>query len=370
MRIGFMGEDYWAQHLAEGLNKRFPGSVDCRYVISYTNRHALRDTIRLLIQCDLIVRVGFPPTLMPTLSEPDQAHRTRLTEQIKHTLFRFRFGRAIRYAVLARRFGPIWRRRTVMDYLERWFPRRPGHRRSTIYYWIGTDVLQWLEQNQVGMGNAGDPRALGGPSITGASHLTAELLTIGIKARTVAFPGVILPPPEPIPAMPDDMVVVSYIPAEREDFYGLSSLLDAARALPDVQFRFFGGATGDGETPDNVEFLGRVDNTDPVYAQSSVVARIVRHDAVGATVMEGLLYARPVLYSFPLPHTIHVPHGDSDSLTSALRDLRQIHRDRGIPLNTEGHHWARVEFDVEHRFSQLHDTLVAVNSFGSDQVCE
>jgi len=367
LRIGFMGEDHWARHLAEGLNARFPDSVECRHVTSYANPKAVWDTARLLHRSDLVVRVGFPPTVLPPAPTLDPARSVSVRDRLKQGLFSTGPGRVVRACVLTCRFGPVWRRRAAMDRLER-RSRRTGRRRTTVYYWIGSDVLLWLDDDAAGADTAARVRRLRGASITGALHLSDELRTLGIDSETVPFPGAVIPAPEPVPEMPAKMTVVSYVPAGRPDFYGLPELLEAATHLPDVRFRVFGGASdaGGGPAPDNVEYLGRVDDLCPVYADSSVVARLVRHDAVGATVTEGLLYARPVLYSLPLPHTIHVPFGDSSRLVSALQALRRDHMRSGINPNVAGREWARVEFDVERRFSRLRDFLVSSGGAGAD----
>jgi len=325
VHILFIGEPAWARLLADDLNARYPALVRCTYQPAITLREKLARVL-LLLRCDVVVRVAGPPRLR-------------------------------------------WRLARVWMMLHRLRPEL-----TTFIYWIGTDVMRACARvagevppTRTLLADLAAVRAC--RNIAGAHHLTTELAEIGIKAETVPFPGFSLEPPAETNPMPAAMTVLSYVPDGRRDFYCLPALFSAARALPDVRFRIAGGhKTNLVDIPANVEFLGYVKDMSFAYADASVVVRLVEHDAVGATVAEGLLAGRPVIYSRPLPHTIHVPYADGEALVAALRDLRAQHASGGIPLNLAGREWAVREFDQDRRLARLLEVLLGLEPGGAESV--
>jgi hypothetical protein len=281
------------------------------------------------------------------------AERTGVRESLKRALFRTGAGRMLRRLVVFLRLGlPI-----------DWVQKATAHLRPTrrdVYYWIGTDVLRLIESVETGtLPEHSRTRICEAVNLAVAPHLVGELASAGISAESVPFPAGTLEIPLDIPPLPERMTVISYIPDTRQEFYGLQTLLAAAKALPAVRFRFFRG-TGEGvtEAPDNVEFLGYVDDMHEVYADSSVVVRLVEHDGDSSVIAEGLLYARPVIYSFDVPHTYHVPFGHSARLIRVLSELLDEHLSHGIPLNNSGRQWALKEYDPDRRLNRLLKALL------------
>jgi hypothetical protein len=197
--------------------------------------------------------------------------------------------------------------------------------------------------------------------IAGAQHLAEELAALGVDATAVPFPAMALAPPPAAPPMPERFRVLTYLPAglgERFAFYGGPQLLEAARALPDVEFAVMGAATLADDTPDNVVLLGRVEDPESEYARSSAVVRMVEHDAIGGTVCEGLMYGRHVIYTYDVPHTVCVEFGDTQALVAAIRGLYERHLAASLGLNSEGFAYAQVEFDPDRRFARMRDVLL------------
>lgn len=354
-RIAFIGADRWVEHLASQMNRRFDAVICSAHAIGPEQRTTLKALWQLLTS-DVIVRVGFPPPAAAYVEyDASQfAERTGPRESIKRLLFRTAAGRTLRRLVVFFRLGlPIdWAYEITSN-------ARPTRR--DVYYWIGTDVLRVIEA--AGADTLPDHslrRMREAVNLAVAPHLVSELASADIRAQSVPFPVGTLEVPDEVPPLPGRMTVISYVPDTQQKFYGLPTLLAAARALPEIRFRFFRGA-GEGVTdvPANVEFLGHVDDMHQIYADSSVVVRLVEHDGDSSVIAEGLLYARPVIYSFEVPHTRYVPFGDSARLTRVLSELLDEHLTHGIPLNDIGRQWALEEYDSDRRLNTLLEVLLA-----------
>lgn len=354
-RIAFMGEDRWVKHLATQMNRRFD-SVSCTsHPVGWERRTTLSALWHLLTSA-VIVRVGFPPpaAVYVEYDADTFAERTGARESLKRVLFRTGVGRALRRLVVFFRIGlPIDWAHEITSRL------RPS--RCDVYYWIGTDVMRTLEAAEAGtLPERSRTRITEAVNLAVAPHLVVELASAGISAESVPFPAGALDIPRDVPPLPARMTVISYVPDTRQEFYGLPALLEAAETLPEILFRFFRGA-GEGvpDLPDNVEFLGYVDDMHEVYAESSVVVRLVEHDGDSSVIAEGLLYARPVVYSFEVPHAHYVPFGDAEELVRVLSALLDQHRAGGIPPNETGREWALQEYDADRRLSRLLEVLLS-----------
>jgi len=358
-RITFVGEDYWTAHLASAFNERFPEGVACVAIRLRGSRLAIGRAVWHLMRDDVIVRVGFPPPTLPEYEAVLYADRQGLREELKRALFLTAIGRALRRVVLFTRLDGSGRRRFVVDWAQR-SSRWLRSTRSDFMYWIGSDVLYAADVvDNAPSGLRFLARFSPFRHVTGVHRLTEELEKLGVKAETVPYPGRIPQPPTQIAPMPERMTVLTYVPDARRDFYGLPALMRVAEVLADVDFLVMGGTDGGlADSPANMSFLGFVDDPRPLYDRSSVVIRHVSHDGAGYSMVEGLLHGRQVIYTYEVPHTIHVPFGDVEGLTEALGALREQHMSGGIPLNKAGREWALVEYDADRRFRSLLGVLL------------
>lgn len=314
LRVTFVGFDrFWPDILAEGLNTRFPGQLSCRVAVQGDGLASIPRYLHALQTSDIVVRVGASFNLSSRLD-------------------RLFFAR---------------RRRSIC-----------------VLYWIGSDVWRILQAHSAG---SLTPDALAAVNsivnIAGAQHLTDELTQVGIRATTVWFPGGKLSPPETTRPLPESFRVLTYLPApttERAEFYGIPEILAAASALPDVEFAIMGVDTLPLDAPKNVLPLGRVEHPEEEYGLSSVVVRYVEHDAVGGTVIEGLMHARHVIYSYELPHTLRVPFGDADALIATLARLKAEHDAGILRPNDAGRAWVLEQYDPDVRFSHVRDALLRI----------
>jgi hypothetical protein len=314
LRVTFTGfEPFWMQVLSEGLAKRHSFEIDSRWIRWPSTARERVAFVREMLTTDVAVRVGMP------FEFSSETNRVWLT-------------------------------------MVRRLPWLAG-----VNYWTGSDVQHYAERVRSGAAVARDREAaLVLHHIAAHRNLSAELEDLGIHARTATVPSPDYEVPTPLPPLPAEFRVFSYMPdGPRFESYGGSALMTAAARLDGAQFDFVGG-TGAGieRVPDNVRFHGWVDCMEEFFARSSVVVRLVQHDAVpGGTVEEGLVFGRHVIYSFHWPHTTFVEFGDAESLVSALQGMKAAHDAGRLELNTAGHDEMMAIWDADKRFALIRDAL-------------
>jgi hypothetical protein len=151
-----------------------------------------------------------------------------------------------------------------------------------VHYWIGTDVLNTLEDQRAGRLRPGPmARAKGDLHWADAPWLVDELATVGLSARSIPLPVPLkdVTPPERLPA---PFTALTYIPDPRWEFYDGPSILEAATRLPQVRFEVIGGTGTRVERPlPNLSFHGWQEDVRPFLARAAVAIRLVRHDGMG-----------------------------------------------------------------------------------------
>jgi glycosyltransferase involved in cell wall biosynthesis len=214
------------------------------------------------------------------------------------------------------------------------------------HYWLGSDVLDTVEEARAGTLRLAAVRGTGHDlHLADAPWLVSELESVGIHAVTAHVPAAHRAPSS-APALPAEFSVLTYLAAHRFEFYGGDAILAAARRLPDVRFDVV-GATGapDRQSPSNVRWHGWVTDMPRYYANATVVVRIPRHDGLGETVVEGLLNARHVLYTHEVPFVRTVWPATPDSVVAELGALRDEHLAGRLEANVAGRAYALEAFD-------------------------
>ncbi|MEM4217460.1 MAG: hypothetical protein QXZ09_05515 [Candidatus Methanomethylicaceae archaeon] len=291
-RVCFVGQQ-WSCYLSDLVNEYSNGQLHASFLVMDSPWKVLKLWSRLS-KSDIWVRVGFRPG----------------SPSAKGLLF-----------------DTFW-----------WFLQK-HHQILTVYYWIGTDVLKASEDIKRSRLTPFFRASLNSVHLAGAPWLAQELRAIGVPALCVLFPGKL--PTTSVPPLPNIFTVGSYIPDSRFEFYGGPSVYEAARRLPFVRFLIWGGLGSWVSRPlPNLRFLGWVTDTAQVYAQASVILRLVKHDALGGSVREGLAMARHVIYTYHVPHTLYVPFHDREALIALLEELYQRHQSRQLGLNLEGRAYA------------------------------
>jgi hypothetical protein len=161
----------------------------------------------------------------------------------------------------------------------------------------------------------------------------------------------------------DEFRVLTYIPDSSFEFYGGDSVYKAAAVLPQIPFDVVGGAGLwiKGSLP-NLTFHGWQPDIDKFFLNSTVVIRLVPHDAIGSTVRKALAFSRHVIYTYPLPFVLHVEWGNNDQLVQTIMHLYEQHTRRQLKPNFEGRDYALREWDGRHltrKFATILRSLVS-----------
>ncbi len=230
-------------------------------------------------------------------------------------------------------------------------------RAARCHYWLGSDVMDTVAEARAGTLRAQAVAATRHDlHIADAAWLAEELSTVGLEATVAHVPQSYRVPPD-VPGLPEAFTALTYFPGARRSFYGGDTVLEAASRMPDIAFGVVGDVRAqDRVTMPNVSWHGWVGEMDAVYRAATVVIRVPRHDGLGATVVEGLLHARHVIYSYALPHVRHLSPVTADGLVAELSLLRDAHAAGRLLPNAEGQDYARREFDP----ARLSDRLAAV----------
>ncbi|MGZ8502173.1 MAG: hypothetical protein ACXWW6_04900 [Candidatus Limnocylindrales bacterium] len=293
-----LGQPFWGLHFARGLNKHAPD-----------------------------IRATFIPEgrYLQLLARPPRSNRLAIMRA------GYRVGAS---TPRGRLFDAYW------SLLRRALPNATG-----CHYWIGTDVLNTLEEARAGTlrwsplsGSRDDLH------VAAAPWLVSELQEVGLRA-TVTHVLPISPAPSEPPLMPPDFSVLTYVPGDRFAFYGGPAILEAARRLPDVRFDIVGRGEPAPSAPPNVRWHGWVDDMAQRYAESTVVVRIPEHDAYGNTAVEGLFNARHVIHSYDVPFARQLRPRTPEGLVDALEEFRAAHVEGRLGPNLAGRAWALEEFD-------------------------
>jgi hypothetical protein len=232
--------------------------------------------------------------------------------------------------------------------------RRSVRNAVPCHYWLGSDVLDTIDEARAGtLRRTALLSTRNDLHLADAPWLVSELESVGIHAVTAHVPVPHRAPSSP-PPLPAEFSVLTYLAANRFEFYGGEAILEAARRLPDVHFDVV-GATGapNRQSPPNVRWHGWVTDMPRYYAATTVVLRIPSHDGLGETVVEGLLNARHVLYTHEVPFVRTVWPATPETLVAALAALRDDHVAERLEPNLAGRAYALEAFDEARLAGQL-----------------
>jgi hypothetical protein len=230
------------------------------------------------------------------------------------------------------------------------------------HYWLGTDVLETVKETHAGtIRRASVSSARDDLHLAVAPWLTSELESVGVHATTALLPPPNRAPPV-APPLPAEFSVLTYLPGARFGFYGGDAILTAARRLPEVRFDIIGDRGEASRTaPVNVHYHGWVADMSQRYANTAVVVRIPEHDGFGNTVIEGLLHARHVIYTYEVPFVQRLWPATAEALATAISDLRGAQAAGRLQPNLDGRRFALEEFDEDKLMDQLTELMRALD---------
>ena len=305
----------WSRRLAELVNRHGKGNI--RAIPVSIDLFSFFNNILFIIKAECLVRVGFRPGV-------------------------FRPNGIL--------FDVLWLIVVALNSNARVF-----------YYWTGSDVMKATEDYHGSTSFlsrwffARSKKVL---HIAAAPRLADELKLIGLPAKNVLFPSHTLSPSRPPPFL-DKFAILSYIPDKRYQFYGGEEIYQAAKALPKITFHIVAGEGSWVKVPlPNLLFHGWQPDMVPYYELSTVVVRLVLHDALGGTVREGLSFARHIIYSYSLPFSQKVSWGDTDGLITSLESLYEQKCAGTLCLNSVGRDYANEYFDEEKLTHNLISTIL------------
>jgi hypothetical protein len=222
------------------------------------------------------------------------------------------------------------------------------------HYWLGSDVMDTLVEARAGtLRSAALAATRDDLHLVDARWLASELEAVDLYAITAHVPRPYHSPEEP-PPLPTEFRVLTYLPTRRFEFYGGVAILEVASRLPHVRFDVVASRGEHAQpAPANVHWHGWVADMTERYARTTVVVRIPRHDGLGATVVEGLLHARHVIYTHDVPFVRTIWPATADALVDALGDLEDAHRAGELAPNLAGRSYAIGEFDETREANHL-----------------
>lgn len=184
-----------------------------------------------------------------------------------------------------------------------------------------------------------------------------ELKQIGIEAEIVNFAAYNIENNHTALPKSDRLSVLSYIPQNRSDFYGLSRLKQMAEACPEISFRVMGSKYEWPSLP-NVEFLGWIKNSKVEVDKVHVCLRNTEHDGLSNFVLEALAMGRPVLYNNPLKACTYC-----ENVSDYIAELKRLAADLAegkLELNSRGIEFIRSEFSPEVIYKDLSDRFTSI----------
>lgn len=205
-------------------------------------------------------------------------------------------------------------------------------KKRIVMHWVGSDSL---EAQADGAGGKGDAWVLNSIHHWADSPwIHREVTDMGVACEYVPLPST-RTPAGPTP-LPKEFSVLVYVPSmQSAELYGMDRILEAARALPGVQFNLVGLRDGQPEDPpENVRFQRRIPDLTECYKAATVVWRPTKHDGLSWMVCEALGYGRHVLWSYPFPGCIQVR-----TTAEAIREIRRLlaeHQQNNLRVNWEG----------------------------------
>ena len=190
-----------------------------------------------------------------------------------------------------------------------------------IIHWIGTDVLQMrkLVSFDTRKGLKAFFSRLRVIQLTEAKHTHDELKEMEIKTEIVA-----LPPNKlfrPLYSLPDKFTVANYINPTQREMYFENLMVEVAKAMPDVEFLFYGDKTKANYKDGNINYVGWVD-MEELIKKSSCMVRITQHDGLPHAPVQFLTAGRRVISNLPLEH-FDFAKADKKEIIKKIREVQK-----------------------------------------------
>ncbi len=224
-------------------------------------------------------------------------------------------------------------------------------KKKIIMNWVGTDVLKAVQ--------AFKTKSFCKEYISGVTHfcevgwIKDELIEIGIHADVVSFASFNKKQSVFSQEKASNILnVLSYIPEERSDFYGINTFINLSKRLPDINFIIVGSkALKYLPLPSNLEAKGWVNEMDTIFDNADVCIRFPEHDGLSNFILEGLSRGKQVLYKYPFDYCINCI--SEESLYSSLKLLNSKKNNGEVLVNYEAMKFIENNYNTDFVMSTL-----------------
>lgn len=132
--------------------------------------------------------------------------------------------------------------------------------------------------------------------------------------------------------IPSKFTVLTYMSKGKEEYYGINTLLELSKELPNVEFRVAGIEDYYKPLPNNIKLLGWI-SMDREFENSVCYLRNAKHDGLAFSVLEALSCGKKVFYNYHFPHTIYFR--DSDDLVEKISEQKKLFDNNQLHINEE-----------------------------------
>lgn len=223
-----------------------------------------------------------------------------------------------------------------------------------LMYWHGTDVSMALKRAE--KGDIEWRYIKYATHFTDAPWLKEELLTIGVDAQLLPFKGL----NDVTPIIPDNYAsikVLSYVGKGREEFYGLSHIVQLAHLNPRFSFTIVGTTQLIENCPDNLEIKGWVEKEEMAALMKShaILMRLTEHDGNAQMILEALSMGMECIWTNK-SENCHFWDRDQD-LNSLFHTVVETVEHRDSLPNIELANYYRENFQKQIIIQRFADTL-------------
>jgi glycosyltransferase involved in cell wall biosynthesis len=216
------------------------------------------------------------------------------------------------------------------------------HKKKLILQWQGTDALLAMERFK---NKTIDRKYIDfGFNFVDSEWLMSEVKSVNAAVEYLHFKSVEVKSNESIYK---DISVVSYVAANRQEFYGMKQISEMAKAFPTINFHVYGLTESDFPITPNVHLYGWVKPEE--FAErlkaTPIFLRLTEHDGFSVSVIEALSYGCEVIMSLPFDLTHQAC--DSNEAIEKINKLIPIIEKRGMKPNYEMIEIVKLRYNPE-----------------------
>ena len=213
--------------------------------------------------------------------------------------------------------------------------------KRVVFHWVGSDVILAKEAAEKKTINE---RFLKYPvHLTDSPWFVEDLKKIGIESRYFPLLTVENIPEKPV--IPDEFSILTYIPQNDQEFYGLPAIIEVAKQFPEIKFKIAGSKETSLPITPNIQLLDWVNYMKPLFESSTICIRFLKHDGLSFFVLESLLYGKHVIYNRTFNHCNFA--SNVSEMASVISELFTKFRIGELAPNESGREFVIREFSKE-----------------------